>query len=256
MNKIINFLFFIFVSSTLMASSYQIDYGERLKASLNENNVEMSATKIKMEALRLRAWSSKEFFQNDINKFLQQDKEVFPTENGILFIGSSSIRFWLSLKSDMKPFPVINRGFGGAQIVHVNNYLEEIVFPYNPKAIVFYCGSNDLAGLKTPEEVFSDFQYFFRAVSQHLPKTKLFVIGVKPSPSREYQKNKQISLNNMIKNLSDENDSLYFLDVRPPMLLENGKADPSLFIKDMLHMNKKGYEVWTEIVKTALIENL
>ena len=125
-----------------------------------------------------------------------------------------------------------------------------------PKAIVFYCGSNDLAGLKTPEEVFSDFQYFLTAISQHLPEAKLFVIGVKPSPSREYQKNKQISLNNMIKNLSDTNESLYFLDVRPSMLLTSGKADPSLFVKDMLHMNKKGYEVWTRIVKTALIENL
>ena len=86
MNKIIKFLFFIFVSSALMASSFQIDYGERLKASLNENNVEMSATKIKIEAMRLRAWTDKEFFQNDIHKFLQQDKEVFPAENGILFI--------------------------------------------------------------------------------------------------------------------------------------------------------------------------
>ena len=60
----------------------------------------------------------------------------------------------------------------------------------------------------------------------------------------------------MIKNLSDTNESLYFLDVRPSMLLTSGKADPSLFVKDMLHMNKKGYEVWTRIVKTALIENL
>ena len=59
-----------------------------------------------------------------------------------------------------------------------------------------------------------------------------------------------------IKNLSDTNESLYFLDVRPSMLLTSGKADPSLFVKDMLHMNKKGYEVWTRIVKTALIENL
>ena len=87
-------------------------------------------------------------------------------------------------------------------------------------------------------------------------RQKLFVIGVKPSPSREYQKNKQISLNNMIRNLSDTNESLYFLDVRPSMLLTSGKADPSLFVKDMLHMNKKGYEVWTRIVKKALIENL
>ena len=256
MKKITKSLFFIFISWPLMAGSYKIDYEERLKASLNENNAEMSATKIKLEALKLKAWSDKEFFQNDVKKFLQQDKEAFPEEDGILFIGSSSIRFWLSLESDMRPFPVINRGFGGAQIVHVNNHLEEIVFPYKPKAIVFYCGSNDLAGLKTPEEVFSDFQYFLTAISQHLPEAKLFVIGVKPSPSREYQKNKQISLNNMIRNLSDTNDYLYFLDVRPSMLLTSGKADPSLFVKDMLHMNKKGYEVWTRIVKTALIENL
>ena len=256
MTKITKSLFFIFISWPLVASSYQIDYEKRLKASLNENNVEMSATKIKMEALRLKAWSDKEFFQNDVNKFIEQDKKGFPEEGGILFIGSSSIRFWLSLQNDMKPFSVINRGFGGAQIVHVNNHLDEIVFPYKPRAIVFYCGSNDLAGLKTPEEVFIDFQYFLRAISQDLPGTKLFVIGVKPSPSREYQKNKQISLNNMIRNLSNTNDSLYFLDVRPSMLLTTGKADPSLFVKDMLHMNKKGYEVWTEIVKTALIENL
>ena len=117
MKKITKSLFFIFISWPLMAGSYQIDYEERLKASLNENNVEMSATKIKLEALKLKAWSDKEFFQNDVKKFLQQDKEAFPEEDGILFIGSSSIRFWLSLESDMRPFPVINRGFGGAQIV-------------------------------------------------------------------------------------------------------------------------------------------
>ena len=60
MKKITKSLFFIFISWPLTAGSYQIDYEERLKASLNENNVEMSATKIKLEALKLKAWSDKE----------------------------------------------------------------------------------------------------------------------------------------------------------------------------------------------------
>ncbi|GIS32451.1 MAG: hypothetical protein Ct9H90mP4_03650 [Gammaproteobacteria bacterium] len=100
MKKITQSLFFFFFSWPLMAGTHKIDYEERLKASLNENNAEMSATKIKLEALKLKAWSDKEFFQNDVKKFLQQDKEAFPEEDGILFIGSSSIRFWLSLESE------------------------------------------------------------------------------------------------------------------------------------------------------------
>ena len=34
----------------------------------------------------------------------------------LLFVGSSSIRFWGELAEDMAPVPVINRGFGGSKI--------------------------------------------------------------------------------------------------------------------------------------------
>ena len=247
----------VLLSFSLVVQSYEeIDYAKRLKESLNQNNLEMSASKIKIEALKLRNWASKDFFENEIQKFIEEDTVSFPKKNQVLFVGSSSIRFWLSLKQDMEPISVINRGFGGSQIVHVNNSFDEIVAPYNPKAIVFYCGSNDLAGLKEPKEVFNEFKVFYEEVRSRLPSTKVFVIGIKPSPSREYQEDKQIRWNNMISDLAIKENNLFFLDVWPAMLMENGKADPSLFIKDMLHMNKKGYEVWTGIVKPALLDQL
>ena len=39
------------------------------------------------------------------------------------------------------------------------------------------------------------------------------------------------------------------------MLTNEGKADPTLFVEDGLHINAKGYEVWTKLVRSA-IENL
>ena len=47
----------------------------------------------------------------------------------------------------MSPHEVINRGFGGAHITHINNHFHEVVAPYEPKGIVFFCGTNDLAAL-------------------------------------------------------------------------------------------------------------
>ena len=38
-------------------------------------------------------------------------------------------------------------------------------------------------------------------------------------------------------------------------LTNEGKADPTLFVEDGLHINAKGYEVWTKLVRSA-IENL
>jgi len=36
------------------------------------------------------------------------------------------------------------------------------------------------------------------------------------------------------------------------MLTDEGKANPDLFVDDGLHMNQKGYEIWTKLVKPEL----
>ncbi len=43
--------------------------------------------------------------------------EAEPVPKGaLLFLGSSSIRLWSSLAADFEPWPVVNRGFGGAVV--------------------------------------------------------------------------------------------------------------------------------------------
>ena len=215
----------------------------------------MSYAEIKKTAIYLDTWSKKDFYQDAIDEFKEVDKATPPPDDLILFTGSSSIRFWSSLKEDMAPHTVLNRGFGGAHIAHVNYHFNEVVKPYKPKAIVFFCGTNDLAALKSPSETFSDFKTFYSMVKKELPGTKLIVIGVKPTIAREYLIQEEKEFNNLISILASEEDLLTYVSVWDPMLTHEGKPNPALFVEDGLHINGKGYEIWTKLVRPQ-IENL
>ena len=225
----------------------------REEAQINSKN--LSDLEIKKRAIYLKKLSSPDFYEDEIKQFLEQDKISFPKKEAIVFTGSSSIVFWKSLEDDMFPLPVINRGFGGAHIVHVNYHFEEIIVPYKPKGIVFFCGTNDLAALKTPEKVFGDFKVFFDAVKTFLPTTKVFVIGIKPSVARHYLRQKELSFNKLTSDLSEQEDNLLFIDVWEEMLSGDGEANPYLFAEDGLHMNEEGYKIWSKKIKPLLIKH-
>lgn len=227
------------------------DIEERIHVQAEKNGTEYTDIEIKKTAAYLLEWGRPNFYEEQINKFLEIDKFAEHAENPILFVGSSSIRFWKTLKQDMSPLPVLNRGFGGAHISHVNNHFDQIVHPYNPKGIVFFCGTNDIAALKTPEEVYKDFLIFYEKVQQQLPETKILFIGIKPSVARAYLKDEEQEFNQKIAQLSNENNNIQFIDVWGPMLIED-KPDASMFVEDGLHMNAKGYKIWTSLVKPIL----
>ncbi len=96
---------------------------------------------------------------------------------------------------------------------------------------------------------------FFGNVRASLPDTKIFVIGIKPSIARYHLREKQLKINKLTSNLANEEESLVFIDVWNDMILNDGKADPNLFVEDGLHMNENGYLVWKELVKPVLSEN-
>jgi hypothetical protein len=88
---------------------------------------------------------------------------------GIVFSGSSSIRKWESLQTDMAPLPVVNRGFGGAIIKQVTHYTGKMIVPLYPKLVVFYCGENDIANDKYPAEMpLNDFKAFTKNLRSRL----------------------------------------------------------------------------------------
>lgn len=189
-----------------------------------------------------------------IQAFEERDKTDPPPENAILFAGSSSIVFWRTLKEDMAPLTVINRGFGGSQMFELNMYRDRIVTNYNPKAIVVYEGDNDVAAGKSVSEIVSQYKDFISHVDKELSATEIYLIAVKPSIARAAMWETMKEVNMELKKLADETAKVHYLDIASPMLQESGLVKEDLFVDDGLHMNAKGYEIWTNVIRPVLLE--
>ena len=186
-----------------------------------------------------------------IENFLRWDQKNTYVENGILFLGSSSIRKWPT-SNYFDYLPIINRGFGGSHISDVNYYFKSIASIYKPRTIVLYAGDNDIAGKKTPEQVLEDYIDFIILVRKHLPQTKIIYLPIKPSPSRWSMWNDMRQANRLIKLYTDSDNMQYYADTATPMLDSQGKPLGDLFVDDSLHLSKKGYDLWSEILKPIL----
>ena len=131
----------------------------------------------------------------------------------MLFVGSSSIRLWESLRTDFPNFKVINRGFGGSQFEDVNHYFSKIVAPYKPKKIVLYVGENDIDAKQTAENVLEDFKTFVALRDKNLPNTPIVFISLKPSILRWNMWAEMNKANNLIKEEIKKHRRVQFADL-------------------------------------------
>lgn len=184
-----------------------------------------------------------------LKKFDQQYQ--FPS-HPILFVGSSSIRKWDRLQVVFGKYNVINRGIGGAATNDITFYLNDIVFPYQPRQIVLYVGDNDLPDEQcTADSILNRTQKLYRFIRAKLPTVPIVYISIKPSPSREKFLTKAVEANRLIRNFFSQEKNAVFVDIYS-LMLKNGKPRPELFVPDQLHMNEEGYKIWEKALKKHL----
>lgn len=195
-------------------------------------------------------------FWEDVQAIKQFDNIYNPPKNPILFIGSSSIRLWDDLEKTFAKYDVLNRGIGGAEVNHIINYADDIIFPYNPREIVMYIGENDLVVKgTTADSVLTRTKRLIQIIRAKLPNIPIVYFSIKPSPSRAIYFDTAREANTLIKNYISTQKNITYVNIFNPMLTKKGKTRPELFIDDMLHMNKKGYKIWRRKIKGHLIKN-
>lgn len=193
-------------------------------------------------------------FESEIAAYEKRDQQAPPPKDPVLFVGSSSFRMWgKQLEADFRPLVAINRGFGGSTLDDVLFYLPRIVVKYKPRAIVVYCGENDIAMNQSPKEVADNFALFVTRCRESLgANLPVFYVAMKPSPSRWHLREKMKEGNGLIRDYARKTSDVTFIDIAPVMLGEDGKPKPELFLKDNLHMNRAGYEAWLKVMRPAL----
>ena len=160
-------------------------------------------------------------FEKEINQFKKLDSMSKPPNKAILFTGSSSFRLWKGLQDSFPKTTIVNRAFGGSTLPDVIYYANDVIFPYNPKQVVIYCGDNDLASSDTitPMHVLQRFQQLFQLIRNRLPKTRITYVSIKPSVSRIKLLAKMDETNKLIEAFLRKNKRTSFVDVFHPMLL-------------------------------------
>ncbi|HEX7860947.1 MAG TPA: GDSL-type esterase/lipase family protein [Verrucomicrobiae bacterium] len=187
-------------------------------------------------------------YESDIRNFEQADLRNPPPTNSILFLGSSTIVGWNSLRAAFPEFNVLNRGFGGSQASDVLFFYDRIVPKYFPPLIVFYEGDNDLASGKSLSQVFADYTNFTALVQRDLPDAHILFVAIKPSPSRANILNQQRTFNERLREFTETSPKLHYADTFNPFLTSTGQFRPELYVADQLHLSAAGYALWESII--------
>lgn len=188
-------------------------------------------------------------WEKAISAFEKKDQTAPPPKGCYVFTGSSTIAGWKTLAQDFEGAPVVNRGFGGSQIVDATHFADRIIFPYEPKMVFLRSGGNDIHAGKSAEEVFADYKNFVAKVRSKLPDTIIVFIGLNPAPVRWDERDANKKLNELVAAYSKETPSLAFVDCYDISLTADGQVREDLFVADRLHFNPDGYKLLVERVR-------
>ena len=196
-------------------------------------------------------------WEPEIAAFERADRENTPPEDAILFVGSSSIRFWNELALDMAPMVVVRRGFGGAKLSDLVHFADRIILPYSLRAIVIHAGGNELTespgnARRTPAEALADFRTLIGLIRSRHPDIPIYYLALRPS----HLPGARDELMALIQAESASTEGLEFLDAGAGLTLASGAPNPDLIRWDFIHLNRRGYEAWAPAVRERLFRDL
>ncbi len=192
-------------------------------------------------------------YEAEILAFEAQDRVQMPPQGAIVAVGSSSVRFWETIHEDLAPLTVVHRGFGGSDANQALYYMDRIVMPYQPRAILYYEGDNDAAREIPTKKVMAKVRAFVERVHDELPETRIYIVSVKPSISRQTFWPQMQATNKALIRFVGEDERLSYIDITKGMLKSDGRIRDDIFVADELHLNEEGYKLWAAPIRAALM---
>jgi lysophospholipase L1-like esterase len=192
-------------------------------------------------------------FESAISTFERKDVKFPPPPGSVVVVGSSTIRFWTNVRNDLAPLEVIPRGFGSSTADDLDYYLDRIVLPYAPRAVVIYEGDHDLQVGMDPLFILERMTSIVQRIGTAYPDARIYLVAVKPSPKYASLWTTALSLNQMTAELCGQIPHCTYVDAGSYFLLPNGKPNTAYYRSDRVHFNDAGYAVWTGILRPILL---
>ncbi|MEL6108678.1 MAG: GDSL-type esterase/lipase family protein [Planctomycetota bacterium] len=193
-------------------------------------------------------------WQKAISAFDELNASANHSGDAILFLGSSSIRRWTSIATDMSPYQTIRRGYGGAKFTDMAVFAERLIEPHRFRAVVMFVG-NGVTGEPedhTPEQIEQLARYIVEVAHDHSPGTPFFLIEITPCEKRFDAWPKIRAVNSKLREVALSTPDTYFIPTASHYLNGDGTPRPELFVDDKLHLNAEGYRLWSTLIRRRL----
>ena len=190
----------------------------------------------------------------------------------VLLIGDSITAGWNKYPELIKEFfpdlQVVNLGHPADKTENILWRLQNHSFDkINPRVAVIMAGTNNSNEDEySPEQIAGGVQAIVETLQRKLPETRILLLGIFPRGSHEQrleltrgrtvatvnpQWEKIDVVNRMISALAVDRKVIY-LDINREFLNEKGEL-PVDVMPDLLHPNKRGYEIWGHSIQQALV---
>lgn len=193
-------------------------------------------------------------WESDIAAYEAADKIHAPPSGAVEFIGSSTVARWKTIADYFPGQTILNRGFGGSEIVDATYFADRILIPYAPQKVFLISGTNDIANGRSPEEVAEDFKAFAAKVRSKLPETKIYFVSANPRPIRWAQRDKNRQCNQLIEAWCKSQKNVIYIETYDLTITKDETPIEGIWADDRLHLNEEGYKLLAERVRTYVEE--
>lgn len=178
-------------------------------------------------------------------------------QGAVVFTGDSLTGGWKELATSFPKLKVANRGVGGDTSRGILFRLQEDVVDLHPKAVVITAGANDLSAHGEPANTIFNISAMVDMLRKQDPKVAIVICTIPPQTiagSVDVPGARQ-DLRARIQAFAAGKERIVALDLFPLFALPDGKPDPALFNKDLVHPNEAGHVKWAAAL-TPVFEQL
>jgi lysophospholipase L1-like esterase len=213
---------------------------------------------------RAGAWITRHESFNEVSK---------QGEAQLVFLGDSITQGWGGNGKEVwaekwEPLKAANFGIGGDRTEHVIWRLQNGNFDgLKPKLVVLMIGTNNTGHQGRPaaehggavytssaEQTAEGVKTILDILAKKLPETKVLLLGIFPRGATKEDKMRQqnVATNNIISGFAD-GKRVHYMDIGNTFLQPDGTL-PKEIMPDLLHLNAKGYEMWTNAIEGKVKE--
>ena len=188
-------------------------------------------------------------------------RQAAPAPGAVCFIGSSTFTYWRHLAKDFAPLgvPVFNAGFGGSCTADVLSLVNNLCCDFSPRAVVYFCGTNDLTQGLGAQTALDGFQRFVEQLHAQHPTVPVIYLAATVTPFyRRWNVNGCVAtaatLNRQVCTFCasyKRKDLLHFIATDGPSRMEvdlDFLSDPQSFLGDLHHLGDEGHRLLAERV--------